>query len=143
MDSNKVRLKGKPQVRRARADQLIAQMVTEAEAVNADPTMIHRVTLLAVFGSYLGDKPVLGDLDIAIKFDALWEPDTYKARRRQFMEDHPPPEYVRRDYFGRMFWPETVLRRRMKIGRGISLHDFSELLLMECPYLVVFGEPPS
>lgn len=138
MDRDEEKPKGRPQVRRARADRLIAQMVAEAEAINADATMIHTITLLAAFGSYLTDKEVLGDLDVAIQFKPRWTPENFDALKRQFAIDHPMPPSTRRDYFGRMFWPETKLRRRIKVGRGISLHDFSELEILGCPYRVVF-----
>lgn len=139
MEQDEEKPKGRPQVRRERADRLIAQMVAEADAINADATMVHTVTLLAVFGSYLTDKEVLGDLDVAIQFKARWTPEDFDERKRQFAIDHPMPPSTRRDYFGRMFWPETKLRRRIKVGRGISLHDFSELEILGCPYRVVFG----
>ena len=139
MERDEEKPKGRPQVRRERADRLIAQMITEAEAINADATMIHTVTLLAVFGSYLTDKEVLGDLDVAIQFKGRWTPDDFDERKRQFAIDHPMPPSTRRDYSGRMFWPETKLRRRIKVGRGISLHDFSELEILGCPFRVVFG----
>ena len=139
MDRDEEEPKGRPQVRRERADRLIAQMVAEAEAINADATMIHTITLLAAFGSYLTDKEVLGDLDVAIQFKPRWTPEDFDALKRQFAIDHPMPPSTRRDYFGRMFWPETKLRRRIKVGRGISLHDFSELEILGCPYRVVFG----
>lgn len=131
--------KGKPQVRRERADKLIQQMIAAAEAINADPAMMHRVTVLAVFGSYLTDKAVLGDLDMAYGFKALWTPETYDERRKGLVAVYPFPKSVASDFAQRLFWPERLMRRRLKVGRGISLHDFSELALLGCPYRIIFG----
>ena len=131
--------KGRPQVRRERADKLIQQMIAEAEVINSDPTMMYRVAVLAVFGSYLTEKSVLGDLDIALGLKMLWTPETYDDCREILTAAYPMPKSVAADFMERLGWPETVVRRRLKVGRGISLHDFSELTVLGCPYQVVFG----
>ena len=70
--------KALPTLKRAEADRLLAQVIKRAKYINANPQEYPaRVTLLVVFGSYLTDKPVLGDLDIAVEMEAAGpgEPD--------------------------------------------------------------------
>lgn len=55
-------------VTRARADKMVAELPARAEAMNADPRYMHLISRIAVFGSYLTDKPTLGDLDTAIEY---------------------------------------------------------------------------
>ncbi len=57
---------GKP-LARAKADQLVQQMVKQAEQLNADPgDALFYVVKIAVFGSYMDtSKEELGDLDVA------------------------------------------------------------------------------
>lgn len=119
--------KGRPQVRRERADALIVKLIEAADAINADPRMMHDVVRLSVFGSYLGDKPVLGDLDVAFEFRGRWKPREYESRSLQFRRDFPMPASTAADFFKRMMWPEKFTLRRLRVGRGISFHDQSDL----------------
>lgn len=68
--------KGRPQVSRKRADQLIEALLIEVERINNDPLPWYDVTKLSIFGSYLSSKSVLGDLDIAVRTTPRWLPES-------------------------------------------------------------------
>lgn len=103
-------LKGRPQVRRERADRMIVALAMEAARINQDPLPWYDVTRLSVFGSYLSDKAVLGDLDIAVRVTPPWELDCDGFARawRTFPDVCPPPTSMRnqRDLIHR---PRTYL----------------------------------
>ena len=126
-------------MRLARADEIVAKLVAEAQAINADDHMLWRVALISVFGSYLGDKPVLGDLDIGLSL---------VARPHAMNEDeiavfralYPAPRHIVASWFGPLTWSETYVRRRLRVGRNISFHDQSEIDHEEYPHLVLFSD---
>ena len=53
---------------RARADKIVAGLIARAEQMNASPDTewLHHVNRIYVFGSYTGDSPTLGDIDIVL-----------------------------------------------------------------------------
>ena len=56
-----------PRLNRAKADKLLADFLRSVEEVNAHPDLLHWVTEVRVFGSYLTNSDDLGDIDIAIR----------------------------------------------------------------------------
>lgn len=69
--------KGLPRIARGEAEEIVRDLVAAATAANARPGARVFVESLDVFGSYLSDKPTLGDVDvlavIAIPKDILPE----------------------------------------------------------------------
>jgi len=53
-----------PPITRAKAKQIVADLVLRAIAINKDPELLFHVTKLTVFGSYLTDKKMLTDVDV-------------------------------------------------------------------------------
>jgi hypothetical protein len=94
-----------PRLNRAKADKLLADFLRSVEEVNARPNLLHWVTEVRVFGSYLANSDDLGEIDLAIK----------KERRpasRSFTDAYP----------------ERLVALLLKGGsRYISLHDAAEL----------------
>lgn len=114
--------KGRPQVRRERAERMIVALAEEAVRINQDPLPWYDVTRLSVFGSYLSDKAVLGDLDIAVRVTPRWEPggDGFARAWRTFPDVCPPPARMR-DQLDLIHWPRTYVFTRFKrVGRGLS-----------------------
>lgn len=105
--------------------------------LNADPRYLHRVTRAAVFGSFLTDKPVLGDVDFAIDYELRVVPRP-PGSKEEFARHFPPPEYIERDFMRSLFWDEDKFVRDMRVGNGMRVHQFSELELLGCPYRVIF-----
>ena len=90
---------------RAKAEKLLADFLQCVEEVNAHPDLLHWVTEVRVFGSYLTNSDDLGEIDLVIK----------KERRpasRSFTDAYP----------------ERLVALLLKGGsRYISLHDAAEL----------------
>ncbi len=53
-------------INRAKADELIKELLARVEAVNADPELLETVTRVSAFGSYITDRPDLGDIDLVV-----------------------------------------------------------------------------
>ncbi len=53
-------------ISRKKANGMVADIARRAEEINQDPDATQRVKAIYVYGSYLTDKPLLGDLDIAV-----------------------------------------------------------------------------
>ena len=94
-----------PRINRAKAEKLLADFLQCVEEVNAHPDLLHWVTEVRVFGSYLTNSDNLGEIDLAIK----------KERR--------PASGSFSDAY-----PERLVALLLKGGsRYISLHGVAEL----------------
>ena len=92
-------------INRAKAEKLIADFLQCVEEVNAHPDLLHWVTEVRVFGSYLTDSDELGEIDLAIKKER-------RPGKDSFIDAYP----------------ERLVARLLKGGsRYISLHGVSEL----------------
>src|SRR6476659_10252479 len=56
-----------PRLNRAKADKLLADFLRSVEEVNTRPDLLHWVTEVRVFGSYLTNSDDLREIDLAIK----------------------------------------------------------------------------
>jgi predicted nucleotidyltransferase len=129
-------------ISRQRAETLLSTVIERAtefvEQYPAWPICLKRV---AVFGSALSDAAVLGDLDIAIDIEKAAEPDfdsaMNEARERAEAEGFKP-----RSKFERIVLPELFLHRKLRgANHSISLHPWSDLTALNCPYRVVWSHP--
>ena len=94
-----------PRINRAKAEKLLADFLQSVEEVNAHPDLLHWVTEVRVFGSYLTNSDDLSEIELAIK----------KERR--------PGSGSFSDAY-----PERLVALLLKGGsRFISLHDAAEL----------------
>ena len=123
-------------VARARAEAIVQELPERAQALNEDTRYLHYVLRLAVFGSFLASKQLLGDVDIFVEIAARRQRD--QIDWLQFVLDFPLPRYLARDRDGRMHWPKIKLLRELKIGRGMHLHDWNELKVLDCNHRVIW-----
>lgn len=121
---------------RTTAEELLAGVVKRAQEINADPKYAWGIRQIWVFGSYLRPEVErLGDLDIAFElsqrenFDELWK------ARKSARTTRP------RNLADEVGWPQKEIVRHLKNGkRSISLHRVDEVLLLGCPYRVVYQD---
>jgi predicted nucleotidyltransferase len=123
-----------PGISRQEADALLAQIVEKAGWVNARSDQYdHRIACVVVFGSYLTDKPHLGDLDIGVSLEELRD-------RRRKNEGEDIYAWLRRAGAAR----NRALRAlRLRQPKKISVHKLDEVIGLNTPYRVVFGTLPS
>jgi hypothetical protein len=95
-----------PRLNRAKAERFLADFIRCVEEVNAHPDLLHWVTEVRVFGSYLANSDDdLGEINLAIKKER-------RPANRPFTDAYP----------------ERLVALLLKGGsRYISLHDAAEL----------------
>jgi hypothetical protein len=127
---------------RARAEAAISKLLAVARQVNADPIFLHDIQSIAVFGSYLDDTADLGDIDVAVKLAARWNPakgdDTDRTQRAErFERKYPPPEsFYEKCWWGS--WAEIYTMRLLRVDPAIKLVEFISLESLGCPYRLIF-----
>ena len=118
---------------RAEAERLLERVLDVARSINANPAQ-HECTVLCivVFGSFLGDKPLLGDLDLGVAIEEI----------RQSGE-RPGYADIRKLLAAASPTSKAMSALRMRKPKLISVHKLSEVLELRTPYRVVFGELPK
>lgn len=113
------------------ATKLLAQVIERARLINGDPDKYAcHITCLAVFGSYLTSKSILGDLDIGVELREIHQND----QTRSFSE-------LRKMMQGGATPTSTVMAvLRLQKPKQISLHQLSEILDLGTSFQIVFGE---
>ncbi|MEW6641714.1 MAG: hypothetical protein AB1586_14515 [Pseudomonadota bacterium] len=113
-----------PRMTRAAAEALLQKTLERIAKINSDPELLHYITEVRVFGSYLTDIDDLGDLDLAIKLQRR----RVKGEWVKACHDLADKSGKRLSFFQRLTYPETEIRRRIKSRQPrISLHETGEL----------------
>jgi len=118
---------------RSEADKLVERVLAKAREINAKPyEFVCSVACIVVFGSYLGDKPVLGDIDLGVHI----------VERNRSPKDKQ--EFIRLLKSGKLFSPlnKTYAALRLRQPQKISIHDLQEVIELETPYKIIFGALP-
>lgn len=66
-----------PPIKRAKADSLLKELLQRVKEVNDTEHYVYRIASVKIFGSYLTDKDILGDLDVAIELERKAEGEAY------------------------------------------------------------------
>lgn len=118
---------------RVEAKKLLERVIERAIKINADPEK-HRcqVDCIVVFGSFLGDKEVLGDLDIGAELRELRPAGGRVSidEVRRFMRGAASPT------------TKVMSALRLQKPKQISIHRLEEVLRLGTPFRVVFGDLP-
>jgi predicted nucleotidyltransferase len=113
------------------AEALLRRVIAKAIEVNVDPeSFSYGVQRLAVFGSYLSDKAILGDLDLAVEL-------TEWRTKRDVGGGHQSSirEIIDKDASA---INKTYAALRLRKPKLISVHAFRELADLGTPYEVVY-----
>jgi hypothetical protein len=109
---------------RTAAEALLQEALERIARINSDAELLHYVTEVRVFGSYLADSDDLGDLDLAIKLERKQVEGEW-AKAARILANKSGKSL---SFFQRLTFPETEVRRRIKNrSPRISLHETSEL----------------
>jgi predicted nucleotidyltransferase len=130
-----------PRMSRAAAEALLEEVLVRVARINSDGEFLHYVTEARVFGSYLTESEDLGDLDLAIKLERRQVEGEWVTAARALADKSGRSL----NFFQRLTFPETEVRRRIKSGLPrISLHETSELdenPQMVCKTVYAFTPP--
>lgn len=116
-----------PPISREKATQLLNELIDRAKAINANDELVYFVESLKVFGSYLSDKAVLGDLDVGIKLIRKYDSDKFaqKSQERSDLAIESGRRFS--NSTDELFWSETEVLLMLKARqRGLSLHKEDE-----------------
>lgn len=116
--------KANPPISREKAEVLLLELIERAKEINGNSDLVYYVARLKVFGSYLSDKKVLGDLDVGYKLEQKYVGNEITRRSNQRIELALKMGRHFRSSIEKFSWPrrevEKFLRTRKK---GLSLHD--------------------
>lgn len=117
-------------IRRKTADRIVADFLHRVEQVNASKVYAYRVVRVVAFGSYVTDRPDLGDIDLAVELAGKWLSTQWAAERTYDSWTQPRRDAAVKagrqlsgmiDYVN---WPSTeVLLFLKNRSRAISLTD--------------------
>ena len=105
-------------ISRALADELLERVLQKAKEINDDPELFYGVACIHVFGSYLSEKQVLGDLDLGVSVKCKPQYKRYRSRKLQQMQK-----------LGIKSW-ERHISRLLEFKKSISVHPLNPVLGM-------------
>ena len=126
---------------RAKADQIVTDLMARVETVNARNDLTHFVGEVRAFGSYITISPDVADIDLAISLVPKPPPDS-----KDLVEWH----LERADQSGRLFssyldqlcYSEVEVRRLVKDrNQYVSLHSISELENLKIKSRLLYSSP--
>ena len=131
-----------PQIKRERAEQLLAQVVMRAGLANSEENFMFHVARVALFGSMLGTAPLVSDVDIAVEFVAKYGDEEWTAESQKRIDAADDQGQRFRSNLHRALWPRLEPVEFLRRGeRYVSLHSFTELVGLGCDFRLVFEEP--
>jgi hypothetical protein len=139
-----VRASAASKVSRKTAEDALAGLLKRVEQYNFDSAKIRIIETVVVFGSFLGTKDKLGDLDVAVKWRDrnLKDPDRAKTTLAYARDSGRPFS----SFFHQLAWADTEIHQILKARkRTIRILDWDQFVKMasanpeRIPYKVVFG----
>jgi predicted nucleotidyltransferase len=122
-------------ITRHEAEKLVAGLLERVKQVNKRDELTHRVTEVRVFGSYLGNKADLGDVDLAVQFTPRRPTHVEEAKLRAAQSGKTMGNYLQIITYGR-HEVRQILKNRSPY---LSIHEFGEPEKLGVPYRVLFS----
>lgn len=110
-------------IKRSTADKLVAEFLARVEEANRRSYYAYRVERVVVFGSYLSDRPDLGDIDLGLEFEAKWpEEGTYESLTRPRIRAALKAGRSFKSFVDETSWPQIEIQLFLKNrSRALSL----------------------
>jgi len=122
-------------ITRPEAEKLVAGLLERVKLVNERDELTHRVTEVRVFGSYLGDKADLGDVDLAVQFTPRRPTHVEEAKRRAAQSGKTMSNFLQIITYGRHEIGQILKNR----SPYLSIHEYGEPEELGVPYQVLFS----
>jgi hypothetical protein len=139
-----VRASAASKVSRKTAEDALAGLLERVSQYNVDSDKIFTIETVVVFGSFLGTKDKLGDLDVAVKWRDRNRNDPGRAKRALAYAKQSGRRFG--SFFHELAWAEIELPQILKARkRTINIQLWNVFLKMAAenperiPYKVVFG----
>lgn len=122
-------------ITRHEAEKLVSELLNRVAQVNERDELTHRVTEVRVFGSYVTDKPDLGDVDLAVKYTPRRPTHVEEAKRRAAQSGKTMSNFLQIITYG-----TQEIRQILKSRNPyLSIHEHSEPDTLGVPYKVLFS----
>ena len=139
-----VRASAASKVSRKTAEDALAGLLERVHQYNLDSDKIFTIEMVVVFGSFLGTKDKLGDLDVSVKYRDRNPKDPDRAQTALAYAEHSGRIFS--TFFHQLAWAEIELPQILKARkRTIKIQPWNVFLKMAAknperiPYKVVFG----
>jgi len=139
-----IRASAAGKVSRKTAEVALAGLLERAKQYNFDPEKILTIDAVVVFGSFLGTKDKLGDLDVAVKWRDRNLEDPHRATTALAYARQSGRRFS--TFLSELAWAEIELQQILKAKkRTINIQPWDIFLRMAAtnpdriPYKVVFG----
>lgn len=135
-------------VTRATAERALAQLMERVVEVNTSDRYVYRVSKLVVFGSYLSNRPDLGDVDVAYELKPRFSGEEFERRCNASSRRALRAGRQFKGFLDQLFWPnqEVVLFLKSR-SRVLSLHSLEQdaQAVFSGPHKVLVGDdrPPD
>lgn len=114
-------------ITRAKASELLQDLIERAKSINENPEFVFYVERIEVFGSYLTDKELLGDLDVGVKLDRRYKGRLFTQHNQQRIEMAKSGGRSFNNSTDQLNWPYLEVMLMLKARkRGLSVHDINE-----------------
>lgn len=113
-----------PPISRKKAELLLTELLNRVQVVNDSAEYAYFVKSVKVFGSYLSDKAILGDLDVAVKLEHRYAGKAGEERRCERISLASKSGRRFSNMIDQLYWPhrEVMLQLGTK-KKGLSIHD--------------------
>ncbi len=116
-----------PAISRQKADELLIELIEKAKLVNATKELVYYVESIKVFGSYLSDKVVLGDLDVAVKITPKYVGAKFVEENQIRINQGKENGRNFSSFIDELIWPHKEVFMMLKTRKkGLSLHNEDE-----------------
>jgi predicted nucleotidyltransferase len=129
-------------ITRKTAERLLQEFLQRVEKINSSDEYAYYVKRVILFGSYLSNKPTLGDIDLSLVLE--YRDDDPEKRSKHLDERVELAEKQGRhfkSYFASLIWPhEEVMRFLKNRSPSISLHpeQHERVLSRAIPSKIIF-----
>ncbi len=136
---NRLALATASRIKRNTAERCVKKLLEKIEEINSDPTYMHRVEGVIVFGGYLTESPFLSDIDLCIIVGDRNVPftqiDTSKIYDPTSIKDLPEKDNT---YTLESYCKKESLLWDLKIHKALEFHGFMDILLCIKDYKFLF-----
>lgn len=111
---------------------LVPLIIDRAHQVNNNALMKHRIGRVALFGSVMTDKKILGDLDVGVEVIERDRPFCMDA----FLARYPIPSHA--PGLDRLFWPAVVAKCTLRVHSSVQTSFWPVVMKSGGPYKMIF-----
>jgi hypothetical protein len=114
-------------ISREKAKELLHDVIVRAKSINENPEFVFFVERIEVFGSYLTNKELLGDLDLGVKLERRYHGELFTEHNQHRIEIAKSAGSTFNNSTDQINWPYLEVMLMLKARkRGLSIHDINE-----------------